>query len=163
MTVDWLSDLFWAIDPGETKCGVAIFHRGRCVQALRSTPDECLDRLWEHLGYGALVARPVGVVLESFLLRPDLAAQQTGSDMGTSQMIGAARWICRVRHTPVEMQTPKQAHLMRDVAPFCNWPQRRWESYGQGKDAKMAELHGYRRIWASLTPRQRSEWYLTLD
>lgn len=139
---------------------MAIFHRGRCVQALRSTPDVCLDKLWEHLGYST-ESRPQGVVLETFALRADLAAQQTGSEMGTSQMIGAVRWMCRHHGVPVVMQTPSQAHHVDEnpgTEPFRSWPLRRWASYGQGKDAKMAERHGLFRISTSLTSAQREEW-----
>jgi len=159
MTVDWASDLFWAIDPGESKCGVAIFQGGRCVQALRSVPDECLDKLWEHTGYEHPETTPRGVVLEAFNLRADLAAMQTGSEMGTSQMIGAVRWVCRNRGVPVVMQTPSQAHSLERKAPFASWPQRRFASYGQGRDAKMAELHGMFKISASLTSAQRDVWH----
>lgn len=152
--VDWTQDLFWAIDPGESKCGVAIFHEGRCVQALRSVPEECLDKLWEHVGYDlASPSRPAGVVLERFALRADLAAQQTGSELGTVQMIGAVRWMTRHRGVPLMMQTPYQAHSIDKTATsrlvFKDWPQRRWASYGQGADAKMAEKHGYFRISAA--------------
>ena len=157
--VDWTQDLFWAIDPGESKCGVAIFHQGVCVQALRSVPEECLDKLWEHLGFGAPSARPAGVVLEAFNLRGDLSAMQRGSEMGTSQMIGAIRWMCRHRQVPLVMQTPGQAHsIHRRLEPFKSWPQRRWVSYGQGFDAKMAEMHGYFRVSTSSTTGGRKEW-----
>lgn len=166
--VDWLRDLFWAIDPGESKCGVAIFHQGRCVQAIRSTPDECLDKLWEHLGADPQgPTRPAGVVLERFALRADLAAQQTGSEMGTSQMIGAVRWICRTRGVPVQMQTPSQAHSIDGPASklvFRDWGQRAWKSYGQGGDAKMAERHGYFRLSAAQpTERERQAWLAGLS
>lgn len=159
MAVDWERDLFWSIDPGESKCGVAIFQGGRCVQALKSTPDECLDKLWEHLGFGAPVARPAGIVLERFALRADLAAQQTGSEMGTSQMIGAIRWMARQRRTPVVMQTPMQAHGLEKSAEWRDRPQRWWTSYGQGRDAKMAELHGYFRISTAMeSSARRAAW-----
>lgn len=149
--VDWMTDLFWAIDPGESKCGVAIFQGGRCVQAVRSVPEECLDKLWEHLGYGGM-SRPVGIVLERFALRGDLAAMQTGSELGTAQMIGAVRWMTRTREVPLVMQTPQNAHSIDKSTSklvFRTWPQRRWSSYGQGADAKMAEKHGYFRISTS--------------
>lgn len=167
-TIDWGTDLFWAIDPGETKCGVAIFQHGRCVQALASTPDECLDKLWEHLGYDlAGPTRPRGVVLETFALRADLAAQQTGSEMGTSQMIGAVRWMCRHREAPLVMQTPRQAHSIDEnpgTEPFRSWPLRRWASYGQGRDAKMAERHGLFRVSTSWETReQREAWRVSMS
>lgn len=164
--VDWGEDLFWAIDPGESKCGVAIFQNGRCLQALRSTPDECNDKLWEHTGYGSPAVRPVGVVLERFALRADLAAMQTGSEMGTSQMIGVIRWICRTRGVPLVMQTPSQAWSLDTdpgTEPFRSWPQRRWASYGHGKDAKMAERHGYFRVSTSRpTAAERDAWRASL-
>lgn len=155
-----MQDLFWAIDPGESKCGVAIFHRGSCVQALRSVPEECLDKLWEHLGHSTSgPTRPAGIVLERFALRADLAAMQTGSELGTVQMIGAIRWMCRARGVPLMMQTPSQAHSVeKRLEPFHSWPIRRFASYGQGKDAKMAELHGYFRISTSATDQARRGW-----
>ena len=160
--VDWGRDLFWSIDPGESKCGVAIFRGGRCVQALKSTPDECLDRLWIHLGYGFSPARPLAVVLEAFNLRADLMAMQSGSEMGTSQMIGAVRWMCRNRGVPVVMQTPSQAHSIERKEPFSARPQRWYISYGQGRDAKMAELHGLFRISTSLGVATRAAWHKDL-
>jgi hypothetical protein len=162
--IDWLSDLYWSIDPGESKCGVAIFRGGRCIKALKSTPDECLDRLWRHLTqaegeYGTPLHRPRAVVLERFALRGDLAPMQRGSEMGTSQMIGAIRWQLRYHGVPLVMQTPQNAHAIERAAPFADWPQRRWASYGQGRDAKMAELHGYFRISTSLTHGARTAWH----
>lgn len=160
--VDWLTDYFWSIDPGESKCGVAIFQNARCVQAVRSVPEECLDKLWEHLGYRAPSARPAGIVLERFALRGDLAAAQTGSELGTVQMIGAIRWMCRQTQTPLVMQTPQNAHAVdksTSTLVFRKWPQRRWASYGQGSDAKMAEKHGYFRL-SSVQPNNaaRNAW-----
>lgn len=162
--VDWARDLFWAIDPGESKCGIAIFEGGRCVQALRSVPDECLDKLFEHCWDRYSSTAPRGVVLESFLLRADLAPQQTGSEMGTSQMIGAVRWICRNRGVPLVMQTPSQARSIERLEPFGGWPQRRWISYGHGGDAKMAERHGYFRISTSFKrDHDRDSWLSGID
>lgn len=160
MTVNWMRDLFWSIDPGESKCGVAIFRNGVCAQALKSTPDECLDKLWGHLDveHGHPL-RPLAVVVERFALRNDLAAMQTGSEMGTSQMIGAIRWMCRHHEVPIHMQTPYQAHAIEKQKPFADWPQRRFASYGQGRDAKMAELHGYFRISTSLSTAARRDWH----
>lgn len=164
--IDWSEDLFWSIDPGESKCGVAVFVQGRCAQAVRSTPDECLDKLWEHLSYSGRT-RPVGIVLEQFALRADLAAAQTGSQMGTSQMIGAIRWMARHHGVPVHMQTPRQAHSINGATSrlsFRDWPQRKYRSYGQGADAKMAELHGYFRISTSMPNENlRRAWLATLD
>lgn len=161
--IDWLSDLYWSIDPGESKCGVAIFRGGRCVEAHRSTPDAALDKLWVHLDVPMdLESRPWAVVLERFALRGDLAPQQRGSEMGTSQMIGAIRWMCRHLSVPVVMQTPQNAHAMERAVPFCDWPQRRWASYGQGRDAKMAELHGLFRISTTLNNQQRAAWHRQL-
>lgn len=159
--IDWTRDLFWAIDPGESKCGVAIFERGLCVQALRSTPDECLDKLWEHLGHGhGGVTRPAGVVLERFALFGHLAAMQVGSEMGTSQMIGAIRWMCRNTGTPLAMQTPQNAHKTEDTLLFKARTARWWRSYGQGRDAKMAELHGLFRVSDSISiPADRLAWH----
>lgn len=160
MRVDWAHDLFWSIDPGESKCGVAIFEGGRCVQALRSTPGECLDKLWEHLGFAHPSTRPQGVVLEHFTLRGDLAAMQVGGEMGTSQMIGAVRWMCRNREVPLVLQIPQNAHGIERKEPFARWPQRRFASYGQGRDAKMAELHGLFRVSTSFRlDADRAAWY----
>lgn len=135
------------------------------MQAVRSVPEECLDKLWEHLGYDpAGPTRPRGIVLEAFHLRADLAAMQTGSQLGTVQMIGAVRWMCRTREAPLMMQTPSQAHgIEKRLEPFHSWPVRRWASYGQGRDAKMAELHGYFRVSTSLTTRAREEWLASLE
>jgi hypothetical protein len=166
--VNWLTDLFWSIDPGETKCGVAVYRDGRCQLALRSTPTECLDKLWEHLGLDPLsedwhATAPRAVVVERFALRADLAAMQKGSEMGTSQMIGAIRWMCHNRRVPVVMQTPYQAHAIERQQPFAAWPQRRFVSYGEGRDAKMAELHGLFKISTSLTAKQRRSWHESMD
>lgn len=165
--VDWLRDLFYAVDPGESKCGIAIFHQGRCVQALRSVPEECLDKLWEHVNYDLdSPSRPAAIVLERFALRGDLAAMQTGSELGTPQMIGAIRWMTRVREVPLVMQTPQNAHSIDKSTSklvFRTWPQRRWASYGQGTDAKMAEKHGYFKISTSRpTNSAREAWMESL-
>lgn len=146
---------------------MAIFHEGRCVQALRSVPEECLDKLWEHLGADpAGPTRPAAVVLERFALRGDLAAMQTGSELGTVQMIGAIRWMTRTREVPLVMQTPQNAHSVdRSTSKlvFRTWPQRRWSSYGQGADAKMAEKHGYFRISTSQPSNSaREAWMASL-
>ena len=77
---------------------------------------------------------------------------QTGSELGTVQMIGAIRWMTRHRGVPLVMQTPQNAHSVDrsdSKLIFRNWPQRRWVSYGQGADAKMAEKHGWFRISTS--------------
>lgn len=135
------------------------------MQALRSTPDECLDKLWEHLGFAHPSTRPAGLVLERFALFGHLAAMQTGSEMGTPQMIGAIRWMCRHTGTPLVMQTPQNAHSIEDrVEPFASWPQRRWKSYGQGRDSKMAELHGYFKVNSSFRlAADRAAWHRELD
>jgi hypothetical protein len=162
--VDWSSGLFWSIDPGESKCGVAIFSGGRCVQAVRSTPDECLDKLWEHLGFAHSSTRPAGVVLERFALFGHLAAMQTGSEMGTPQMIGAIRWMCRNHEVPLVMQTPQNAHSLERSEPWAGRPLRWWRSFGQGRDSKMAELHGYHRIANSFVLKaDKAEWLAGLD
>lgn len=141
---------------------MAVFRDGRCQLAVRSTPQECLDRLWGHLT-GSEEHRPAGVVLERFALRGDLAPQQRGSEMGTSQMIGAIRWMVGHHRVPLMMQTPQNAHAMERQRPFLDWPGRRWTSYGQGRDAKMAELHGLFRISTTLSAADRAAWHEALD
>lgn len=89
-----------AIDPGDEHVGLAEFaynsrdFTGRCASVMQTTPDVALDGLAEDIIAGTYQA----IVLERWLLRPDLSAEQAGSEMETSQMIGVVKWLVRVHN-----------------------------------------------------------------
>jgi hypothetical protein len=92
--------------------------------------------------------------LEGFWLRPDLAALQAGSPMGTSQLIGFFRFLFEIYVTNLERQRPGEPHTVLSVQlpavqPAVQaWLKRRHRplvavSDGLGPHVKSAELHGY--------------------
>lgn len=87
-----------AIDPGDRYCGVALFNGGVCIQTVEMSPDELF-----HLVQQAVDNATVDViVIENFTLYPDKSGEQTGSEMLTSQAIGAVKWIVRQHNELVD-------------------------------------------------------------
>lgn len=137
---------FVAIDPGDLHVGWAEFERfgehgeWRCFNAEEITPEQTLERLWR--------ARPgtwSAFVVEGFWLQPAEAPKLVGSELLTSQLIGAIRWVGVVKNTRVAIQSnqvkkPTRALLRRRaiarVAPAT-----------PGNHARDAELHGWHYIW----------------
>lgn len=89
-----------AVDPGDKYVGVAFFERAdneygwECVDCQQTDPETFLDSLPETLVSGDLEV----LVFEIFRLYPDLAQKQQGSEMETSQMIGAIKWMVRAHN-----------------------------------------------------------------
>lgn len=90
-----------AVDPGDKHVGVAFFDRAdnkwgwECLDAQEATPNEFLDNLAETIINDTELET---VVYEIFRLYPDKAQDQVGSEMETSQMIGALKWMLRVHN-----------------------------------------------------------------
>lgn len=160
---------FIAIDPGDVHVGLAEFRGGRCVSATETRPQAIEDRLFAALvrcnPQGTPpggVARPALLVVERFALRGDLMAQQQGSEFLTPQLIGSLRFICRAAGTPVVIQTPQQASVIKKRSPWDQWKPRDWVSWGNGGHAKVAEQHGYFYINEQLRAQDRAEMNLWL-
>lgn len=126
---------FWvSVDPGDKHVGYATWDYERCTGADELTPAECVDRVWDLAQTGILGL----LVVERFTLYPWMAAEQSHSEMWTSQMIGALSHIARRYSVPLEKpqasklngvyKTPLKARLV--------------QSRGKSKHAKDAEAHG---------------------
>lgn len=104
-----------ALDPGERHTGMATWTVGN--------REPCLTReeMKAHVAYGEVKAREVDtekvmplyekivpkvgvVVIEAYRLYPDKAEAQSYAAMGTSELIGAMRWVAHRAGTPVVMQ-----------------------------------------------------------
>lgn len=138
--------VFWSCDPGDSHVGLARWRGTECLEAVETTPVGVVDLLHAALD---TPGQPRLLVLEAFNLRGSLMAEQQGSEFLTSQLIGALRHTCRRADIPVAMQTPWQAKQLQQLAPWRDWPVRAFTSYGHGRHAKDAELHGikYLRSW----------------
>lgn len=130
---------FVAFDPGDVHVGVALFEYGECVRCLEETPGGSLKMLNHLLRQGL-----DQVVIERFQLYPNKAAKQHGSDMLTSQLIGAMRLLACIHHTPVTIQ---QAALKRPTEALINRRGIKRLSLGVSNHAKDAETHGYTYLW----------------
>lgn len=125
---------FYAIDPGDVHVGVALFRGRRCVWAKEFTPKGILKHLGSHL-IGSEV-----LVIERYQLYPHLAQAQSGSDMLTSQLIGALRLLACQLNVPVVIQ---QAALKTPTENVIVKKKITRQSTGEGDHAKDAETHGY--------------------
>lgn len=101
-----------SIDPGAVHCAFAVWElhadpategsRWKCMEAHETGPDEFLDmfRRWtEHHDYDQ-------VAIEEFRLQGNKALAQTGSTMGTSEVIGVVKHLCRWTNTPLRIVRP---------------------------------------------------------
>ena len=145
-----LPGLWFSVDPGDVHVGLAVWSGARCREAVETRPDDMVDRLVD------VQPRPALLVLEAFALRGNLMAEQQGSEFLTSQLIGALRHVCRRAQIPVIMQTPWQAKQLERLEPWRDWPLRAFVSYGQGRHAKDAELHGLKHIRTHLARTDRA-------
>ncbi|QXJ40724.1 putative endonuclease [Curtobacterium phage Parvaparticeps] len=146
-----------AVDPGGEHVGVACFQQNsdatwECVWAGEYEPLEFEDWLSEAMVRGQIDI----LVVEEFRLFPDKAAQQTGSDMPTSRLIGAIQYIWRMTQH-VEARWPATAPEFHFQPPSIKTPTRslmRARSItSMSKFLKIpldhaadAELHGYYHI-----------------
>jgi len=148
-----------AVDPGDVHVGVALFGRDalgwECVGAMEMTPEGFEDWLAEEL----IRATVDILVVEEWKLFPD-HGEQVGSDMPTSQLIGAIKFMWRscksiakrwpapdvelVMQSP-QIKIPTRAVLknrkMTSMAKFLKIPL---------DHAADAELHGYHYIIKTL-------------
>lgn len=96
-----------AVDPGDVHVGVAFFQTEdpdpwsgqgggdwECVDTQEWTPNEFADGLAETM----LVGEIDTIVFERFRLYADLAAEQTGSEFLTSQLIGVIKYLVRINN-----------------------------------------------------------------
>ena len=144
-----------SIDPGDKHVGVAWFSNRESISA----PERgwaCVDTMeWEPEPFADWFQGLVDtdkidiVVFEKFRLYPDKAAQQTGSEFETSQLIGIIKYIVR-RHNdqpgakqieivkqPAEIQQPTQGILRTRRIKSTSKQQ------GTGTHTLSAELHGW--------------------
>jgi hypothetical protein len=151
-----------SVDPGGEHVGVAQFAQAedlswQCIWAGEMTPLQFEDWLSEQMILGQIDT----LVIEEWVLFPDKAMQQVGSDMPTSQLIGVIRYIHRMTHSiaarwpdlepvqlvfqPPTIKIPTRSLLrtrgLTSMAKYLKIP----------KDhAADAELHGYYRILKTL-------------
>lgn len=131
---------FISFDPGDVHVGVAVFDQGRCVQCMEQTPLGSLKML-----LGLLKDKELDhVVIERYQLYPNKAMLQSGSDMLTSQLIGAMRALAWLYEVPVTLQ---QAALKKPTEALIRRRNIERLSFGKGDHAKDAESHGYTYLW----------------
>ena len=131
---------FISFDPGDVHVGVAVFDQGRCVQCMEQTPLGSLKML-----LGLLKDKELDhVVIERYQLYPNKAMLQSGSDMLTSQLIGAMRALAWLYDVPVTLQ---QAALKKPTEALIRRRNIERLSFGKGDHAKDAETHGYTYLW----------------
>lgn len=130
---------FTSFDPGDVHVGVALFDQGKCTYCREHSPESALEWLAERLQEGL-----DHVVIERFQLYPNKASAQHGSDMLTSQLIGAMRLLACQYNTPV---TQQQAALKKPTENLINRRGIERRSVREGNHARDAETHGYAFIW----------------
>jgi hypothetical protein len=127
---------FWlTCDPGDVHVGVASWEHVRCVAAWEDSPNVFVDRLaddWIPAGLDLLV-------IETFSLYAWQAAEQSGSQFLTPQLIGAAKHLCRRANVSVIQQ---QASVGKAVYKAERLNSRLVKWRGHGRHAKDAEAHG---------------------
>lgn len=127
-----------SIDPGDRHVGVAFFEGEGCSWALNFTPSDAMDFLLQEVP-GVDV-----VVVERYQLYPHLAQLQQGSDMRTSQMIGAIKVVARMHGVPVVIQPAAFKKAAESLIKHRGIVRK---SLGHGDHAKDAETHGYTYLW----------------
>lgn len=169
-----------AIDPGDVHVGMALFTKDRTDQDTGYAQWRCrtaYERGWTD-GLDEVAMLMIDglldhLVVERFQLYPDKSDEQAGSDMLTSQWIGAATWLvhsnedhhlrhlraelagktldcaplnCRIRHVEFALQ---QAAIKKPITGVLRARgiasmARRNKTGGHAQDA---ELHGYKRLY----------------
>lgn len=132
-----------SIDPGAVHCGVADWiqddDRGlwTCTRAVEMTPDDCVDYVRERVSTDSVNL----VIVEGFWLKPGLdAMRQAGSQMETTEVIGAIRHLCRWYLVPFT----KVANGQQSIHTRMKAVGYKYESHGHGNHAKDAEAVGMR-------------------
>lgn len=122
-----------AIDPGEKHVGLC-WDSVDCIMTAERTPAEAIAWL------GAFVNAFDEVVIESFKLYPGQTRKTTYRKMGTSELIGAIKLLCRQRDVPcVEQDATIKKPMRRQLRA------RGIKQVGCGSHERDAELHYYRR------------------
>lgn len=125
-----------AIDPGAVHCGVALFENGECSWASEGTPKSVEYAITTLAYVGGLDV----VVIESFRLSPTGAKALVGDALGTVEVIGVVRYLCRLYGLPLVEQQP---NIKRATERILKAKGIALKSKGQGPHAKDAELHGW--------------------
>lgn len=146
-----------AVDPGGVHVGVAVFRKRtsgwRCIWAGEMTPVLFEDWLTDKLDSGDIDV----LVVEEWKLFADKAAQQIGSHMETSQLIGSIKYICR-RAIPkwpsdrfqLVWQSPNIKIPTKSVLRSRGVKSTAKQLKVSGDHASDAELHGYYYILRTL-------------
>ena len=144
--------LLISVDPGGVHVGVAAFDRQDkgwgCVWVAEMRPDQFEDWLATNLQAGLVLA----LVVEKFTLFADKALEQTGSEMETSQLIGAIRYIHRREAPGVPLVWQRPA----DKAPaFAILARKKYRFTADrmkvtGQHVRDAEVHGVKYIMDTL-------------
>lgn len=139
-----------SLDPGAVHCGVAVWARAEsglwsCPSAVEMTPEDCVDFVREEVSGVSVTGPPARVpdqvVVEGFWLKGGLdAIRQAGSEMETTEVIGAVRHLCRWAEVPFQKVANGQDAIITrlDAAGY------EWTSHGHGGHAKDAEAVGVR-------------------
>jgi hypothetical protein len=150
-------EMLVAVDPGGVHVGVAVFKKKQrgwtCDWAGEMTPVLFEDWLAEKLHNGEIEI----LVVEEWKLFADKAAQQIGSHMETSQLIGSIKYIVRTAdlHWPskqlkLEWQSPNIKIPTRSVLRARGIKSTAKVLKVSGDHASDAELHGYHYIMRTL-------------
>jgi len=126
------------VDPGSVHVGVSFWYElhglWACENAVELTPDEYIDDIMGDLMHNENA--PDAVVIEGFWLKPGKAAlQQAGSEMGTVELIGLTKGICRYQN----VQFIKVANGQDPIITRLDAAGYEWASRGHGGHAKDAE------------------------
>jgi len=148
------------VDPGDRHVGVAYwtFEDGAwgCEHAQEMEPEQFTDYLRTHLVTGAIGT----VVYESWQLYGDKAAEQVGSEMLTSQLIGVIKYLVRQTQVNWPMNAPQifsqQAAIKTPTRAILKKRQvvsvaKRLKQDPDGH-AFDAELHGYHFLGVNKLP-----------
>lgn len=119
----------WAVDPGDVHVGFAEFgvfgtdaagDGWVCTRAWEKDPDNAIDDI-----AAAMLQYHIDVlVVEEFRLYPDKAMAQTGSIMGTCELIGQIKWAHRLdsrrRREEVAKSVGKEAAFRKGTKGYKN-------------------------------------------
>lgn len=144
-----------AVDPGDLHQGVAVGQRDpkkgwRCSVAFETRAWQLLLFLSTAAASGNLDA----VVYERFVLEPSRAPMLTGTDMETSQVIGAIKYQAGLYGVPIVGQTNKIKTPTKSVLRARNIKSRA-KRLKVGGHAADAELHLYHYLLRTL---EQSLW-----
>lgn len=132
--------LWVSVDPGDQHVGWAEWSGVHCLSACEYTPAAAMVRLEDLTGGEDEPGHDLGlVVFERYQLYGWLAAQQSGSEFKTSQLIGAIKYVCSFHVVPVVGQL---ASVGKETYKRTDWNPREWPSWGKGGHAKDAVAHG---------------------